>query len=76
MTQKEIFAIASDEYAINIVREIGEINKNMCYKTDYEQKIAKAVMKNLAKDLIEMINNTDPRRAGKNPAGKGGKNND
>ena len=55
MTQKEIFAIASDEYAINIIIEIGEIKKNMCYKTDYEQKIAKAVMKNLAKDLIEII---------------------
>lgn len=56
MTQKEIFAIASDEYAINIIREIGEIKKNMCYKTDLEQKTAKAVMKNLAKELIEMIN--------------------
>lgn len=55
MTQKEIFAIASSQDSMEIIKEIAEIQRNLCYKTVYEQKTAKAKMKRLAKELIEII---------------------
>lgn len=55
MTQKEIFAIASNEDSMEILKEIGEIQRNFCHKTVYEQKTAKAKMKRLAKELLEII---------------------
>lgn len=55
MTQKEILAIASSVDAMDILKEIEEIQRNMCHKTVYEQKTAKAKMKRLAKELIEII---------------------
>ena len=56
MTQKQILAIAGNEDAMWILKEIEEIQRNMCHKTIYEQKTAKARMKSLAKELIEIIN--------------------
>lgn len=55
MTQKQIFAIAASEDAMNILKEIEYILSNMCYKTEYEQKSEKAKMKILAKELMEAI---------------------
>ena len=55
MTQKEIFAIASTEDCMEILKEIEKIQSNMCFKTAYEQKTAKAEMKRLAKELLEFI---------------------
>ena len=55
MTQKEIFTIASNEDSMEILKEIGEIQRNLCHKTVYEQKTAKAKMKRLAKELLETI---------------------
>lgn len=55
MTQKEIFAIASSQDSMEIIKEIAEIQRNLCHKTVYEQKTAKAKMKRLAKELIEII---------------------
>lgn len=56
MTQKQIIAIASSEDAMYILSEISHIQRNMCHKTIYEQKTAKAKMKRLAKELIESLN--------------------
>lgn len=39
MTQKQIFAIAENEDAMDILKEIESIKRNMCYKTIYEQKL-------------------------------------
>lgn len=55
MTQKQIFAIAENEDAMDILNEIKSIKRNMCHKTIYEQKTAKLKMKRLAKELLEII---------------------
>nr|DAM44178.1 MAG TPA: hypothetical protein [Caudoviricetes sp.] len=55
MTQKQIFAITANEEAMDILKEIAHIQGNMCFKTIYEQKTAKAEMKRLAKELLETI---------------------
>lgn len=55
MTQKEIFAITNNEDAMMILREIEEIQKNLCHKTIYERKTATRKMKALAKELLEEI---------------------
>lgn len=55
MTQKQIFAIAANEEAMDILKEIEFIQRNMCHKTIYEQKTAKAEMKRLAKELLDTI---------------------
>ena len=55
MTQKQILAIAASEDAMYILKEIESIQRNMCHKTIYEQKSAKAKMKLLAKELLEAI---------------------
>lgn len=55
MTQKQILAIAASEDAMDILKEIEHIQRNMCHKTIYEQKRAKAKMKLLAKELLEAI---------------------
>lgn len=55
MTQKQIFAIAASEEALSILKEIEHIQRCLCYKTIYEQKSAKAKMKMLAKELLEVI---------------------
>lgn len=55
MTQKQILAIAASAEAMDILKEIAEIQRNMCHKTIYEQKTAKAKMKRLAKELIEGV---------------------
>lgn len=57
MTQKQILAIAADEEAMDILKEIAFIQSNMCFKTIYEQKDAKTEMKQLAKELIERMEN-------------------
>lgn len=59
MTQKQILAIAGNEDAMWILQEIAEIQSNMCHKTIYEQKTAKARMKSLAKELIETISENE-----------------
>lgn len=55
MTQKQILEIAANDDAMDILKEIAHIQNNMCYKTIYEQKTAKAEMKRLAKELLEII---------------------
>lgn len=55
MTQKQIYAIANSEEAMYILCQIKYIQSNMCYKTEFEQKTAKAEMKQLAKELMEAI---------------------
>ena len=55
MTQKQIFAIAASVEAMSILKEIECIQRCLCYKTFYEQKSAKAKMKMLAKELLEVI---------------------
>ena len=55
MTQKQIFALAANEEAMDILKEIESIQRNMCHKTIYEQKTAKAEMKRLAKELLNTI---------------------
>lgn len=55
MTQKEILKIAANEDAMDILREIADIQLNMCHKTVYEQKSAKAKMKKLVKEMLEII---------------------
>ena len=57
MTQKQILALAADEEAMDILKEISHIQFNMSFKTVYEQKTAKAQMKQLAKELIERMEN-------------------
>lgn len=57
MTQKQILALAADEEAMDILKEIAFIQSNMCFKTIYEQKDSKAEMKQLAKELIERMEN-------------------
>lgn len=53
MTQKDLIKIASDERAMDLLREIAEIQSNMCCKTVYEQKTAKQKMQRMAKEIIE-----------------------
>ncbi len=53
MTQKDLIKIASDERAMDLLREIAMIQSNMCYKTIYEQKSAKQKMHRMAKEIIE-----------------------
>lgn len=55
MTQKQVLEIAANEDAMDILKEIAFIQRNMCHKTVYEQKSAKAKMKKLAKELLETI---------------------
>lgn len=55
MTQKQIFEITANEEAMDILKEIARIQDNMCFKTIYEQKTAKAEMKRLARELLETI---------------------
>lgn len=55
MTQKQLLAIAADTEAMEILEEIARIQRNMCHKTVYEQKTARAKMKSLAKEIIDMI---------------------
>lgn len=55
MTQKQVLEIAANEDAMDILKEIAIIQRNMCHKTVYEQKSAKARMKKLAKELLETI---------------------
>lgn len=57
MTQKQVLAIAADEEAMDILKEISHIQFNMSFKTVYEQKTAKAEMKQLAKEFIERMEN-------------------
>lgn len=57
MTQKQILALAADDEAMDILKEISHIQFNMSFKTVYEQKTAKAEMKQLAKELIERMEN-------------------
>ena len=55
MTQKEILKIAVNEDAMDILREIALIQRNMCHKTVYEQKSAKSKMTKLAKEMLEIV---------------------
>lgn len=55
MTQKQIIEIAANEDALDMLEKIAHIQRNMCHKTAYEQKTAKAEMKRLAKELLEII---------------------
>lgn len=55
MTLKEILKIAADDEAMEILKEIAEIQSNMCHKTIYEQATAKKKMKRLAKEIAETI---------------------
>lgn len=55
MTQKQILAIAASEDAMWILKEIADIQRNMCHKTIYERKTATKEMKSLAKQLQEII---------------------
>ena len=55
MTQKQILEIASNEEAMEILEKISRIQNCMIYKTNEEQKTAKAEMKALAKELQEII---------------------
>lgn len=55
MTQKDIIAIAKNPVAMEILAEIANIQENMCYKTEYEQKTETRRMKALAKELIDDI---------------------
>lgn len=55
MTQKQIIALATNEDAMYFLLRIEEIQKNMCHKTIYEQKNAKAKIKEFAKEIIERI---------------------
>lgn len=55
MTQKDLIEIASNDEMMDILKEIAFIQQNMCHKTIYEQKTAKAQMKRLAKEIIESI---------------------
>ena len=55
MTQKQILEIASNKEAMEILKEIAHIQSNLEYKTVYEQKSAKAEMKELAKALQELF---------------------
>lgn len=57
MTQKQVLAIAADEEAMDILKEISHIQFNMSFKTAYEQKTAKEEMKQLAKEFIERMSN-------------------
>lgn len=57
MTQKQILEIAANEDAMFLLQEIAYIQRNMCYKTIYEQKTAKAKMKNKAKEIMEVLKN-------------------
>jgi hypothetical protein len=53
MTQKDLIKIASDERAMDLLREIAMIQSNMCHKTIYEKKSAKQKMHRMAKEIIE-----------------------
>lgn len=55
MTQKELIAIASNAQAMDMLKEIAFIQVNMCHKTIYEQKKAKAKIKEMAKEIAESI---------------------
>ena len=55
MTQKDLIMIASNSEMMAMLAEIADIQKNMCHKTIYEQKTAKAKMKEMAKEIIENL---------------------
>lgn len=55
MSIKQIMEIASNENAMELLREIAFIQSNMCFKTVYEQKTAKQEMKKLAKMIMEEV---------------------
>ncbi len=55
MTQKQLIELASNEELMRMMEKIAEIQSNMCNKTIYEQKTAKAEMKRLAKEIIEEL---------------------
>ena len=55
MTLKEVMRIAEIEEAMEIMKEIADIQRNMCHKTIYERKTATRKMKTLAKELQELI---------------------
>ena len=55
MTQKQILALAADNELMGILEHISNIQANMQFKTEYEQKSAKQEMKHFAKIIIESL---------------------
>lgn len=55
MTQKQLLEIAANEEAMDILKEIACIQSNMCHKTIYEQRTATSRMKELAKEIQQLI---------------------
>lgn len=55
MSQKQILELAANDEAMEILKEIAYIQSNMCHKTIYEQKTATRKMRQLAKELLELI---------------------
>ena len=55
MTQKQILALAADNELMSILERISNIQANMQFKTEHEQKSAKQEMKHFAKIIIESL---------------------
>ena len=55
MTQKEVMAIVRSRTAMEILQEMARIEANMIHKTKYEQKTAKAKLKNFARMIASGI---------------------
>ena len=58
MTLKEIEKISCDD-CISILQRINRLKENMCFKTVYEEKTARAEIKALAKELQELLTEID-----------------
>ena len=55
MTQKDLIKIASNDEAIYLLHKIQDIQSNMCYKTEFEQKTAMRRMRELAQEIINSL---------------------
>ena len=54
MTMKEIVKMASNEEIMETLKEIADIQSNMCFKTIYEKRSAIKKVKQLAKMIQEL----------------------
>lgn len=55
MTQKQIISLATNEDAMYFLLRIAEIQRNLSSKTVYEQRAAKAKIKEFAKEIIDRL---------------------
>lgn len=55
MTQAQLLKLAASEEALDLLDKIVFEQQNLCCKTIYEVKSSKRKMKELAKEIIEIL---------------------